>query len=118
MGYPTANVSLAKGTTLAHGIYAVRVHLPAGVHNGAAYLGRRPTFDNGAAVLETFLLDFDGDLYGKAIEIEFIAHLRSDRKFENAEALVEQMDKDVAAARRILAEVNRTDPFKLPTPRA
>ncbi len=116
MGYPTANVTLAKGTTLAHGIYAVRVHLPngAGVHDGAAYLGRRPTFDNGAAVLETFLLDFDGDLYGKEIELEFVAHLRSDRKFDSAEALVAQMDQDVAAARRILAEVNRTDPFKPP----
>lgn len=118
MGYPTANVTLAKGTTLAHGIYAVRVYVGDARHDGAAYLGRRPTFDNGPAVLETFLLDFDGDLYGKEIEIEFIAHLRSDRKFDGAEALVAQMDQDVAAARRILAEVNRTDPFALPALKA
>jgi riboflavin kinase / FMN adenylyltransferase len=105
MGYPTANIGLAPGTALAHGIYAVKVHVGQAVHNGAAYLGTRPTFDNGDEVLETFLLDFDGDLYGKLIEIEFIAFIRGDRKFESAAALVKQMDLDVAKAKVALAKV-------------
>ena len=103
MGYPTANIGLAPGTALAHGIYAVKVHVGGRVHQGAAYLGTRPTFDNGDAVLETFLLDFDGDLYGRTIELEFIGFIRADRKFESTDALVAQMDKDVAKARTILA---------------
>lgn len=102
MGYPTANIGLSPGTALAHGIYAVKVHVGDKVHDGAAYLGTRPTFDNGDAVLETFLLDFDGNLYGKTIELEFIGFIRGDRKFESVEALVAQMDKDVAKAREML----------------
>lgn len=107
LGYPTANIGLAPGTALAHGIYAVRVYVAGEtvgtVHNGAAYLGTRPTFDNGEALLETFLLDFHGDLYGKTIEIEFVGFIRADRKFDDAAHLVAQMDKDVATARRLLA---------------
>lgn len=102
MGYPTANIGLSPGTALAHGIYAVRVHVGDKMYDGAAYLGTRPTFDTGDAVLETFLLDFDGNLYGKTIELEFIGFIRGDRKFDGTEALVAQMDKDVARAREIL----------------
>ena len=102
MGYPTANIGLSPGTALAHGIYAVCVHVGDKVYEGAAYLGTRPTFDNGDAVLETFLLDFDGNLYGKTIELEFIGFIRGDRKFDDTDALVAQMDKDVARAREIL----------------
>ena len=102
MGYPTANIGLSPGTALAHGIYAVCVHVGDKVYEGAAYLGTRPTFDNGDAVLETFLLDFDGNLYGKTIELEFIGFIRGDRKFDDTDALVVQMDKDVARAREIL----------------
>ncbi len=104
MGYPTANIGLAPGTALAHGIYAVKVHVGGKVHDGAAYLGTRPTFDNGDAVLETFLLDFDGDLYGRTIELEFIGFIRADRKFDTMDALVSQMDKDVARARGMLGK--------------
>lgn len=102
MGYPTANIGLSPGTALAHGIYAVKVHVGAKTYDGAAYLGTRPTFDNGDAVLETFLLDFDGNLYGKTIELEFIGFVRGDRKFDSVDALVAQMDKDVAKAREML----------------
>jgi riboflavin kinase/FMN adenylyltransferase len=103
LGYPTANIALAPGTALAHGIYAVRVHADGGLHTGAAYLGTRPTFDNGAPVLEVFLFDFDGDLYGQEIEVEFIDFLRPDRRFDSAQALQAQMDKDCAQARESLA---------------
>lgn len=106
MGYPTANITLGPGADLAHGIYAVRVGLDGQWHQGAAYLGTRPTFDNGAPVLETFLFDFDGDLYGKSIDIAFIARLRPDRAFQSSAALVAQMDIDVASARAALAQAD------------
>ncbi len=103
LGFPTANITLAPATALAHGIYAVRVHLDGVVHAGAAYLGTRPTFDDGAPVLEVFLLDFDGDLYGRRIEVEFIEHLREDLRFTDIDALKVQMAKDCARAAEILA---------------
>ena len=70
LGFPTANIGLAPGTALAHGIYAVRVYADGEPHGGAAYLGTRPTFDDGSPVLEVFLFDFDGDLYGREIEVD------------------------------------------------
>ena len=102
LGFPTANIPLPKGTALAHGIYAVFVHVHGERHEGAAYLGTRPTFDDGTPVLETFLFDFNGDLYGREIEIEFMDFIRGDRRFETIERSVAQMDKDCARARAIL----------------
>lgn len=104
LGYPTANVPMPKGTALGHGIYAVRVHHDGVSHDGAAYLGTRPTFDDGKPVLEVFLFDFDGDLYGHEIAVEFIDFLRADRKFNDAGELIAQMDQDVAKARGVLSE--------------
>lgn len=103
MGFPTANIPMPKGTALAHGIYAVRAHVDGAVHNAAAYLGTRPTFDNGMPVLEVFLIDFTGDLYGHDMEVEFVDFIREDRKFHSAEALVVQMEEDVAKIRAVLA---------------
>ncbi len=103
LGFPTANIALSKGTALAHGIYAVRVATPGGRFDGAAYLGTRPMFDNGRVLLEVFLLDFSGELYGEEIEIEFIDFIRGDRKFDSVEALKAQMEADCAEARRLLA---------------
>ena len=103
LGYPTANIPLPRGTALAHGIYAVHTWVNGEAHDGAAYLGTRPTFDNGMPVLEVFLFDFEGDLYGRDIEVEFAGFVRDDRKFDSAEALVRQMHEDVARARKMLA---------------
>jgi riboflavin kinase / FMN adenylyltransferase len=103
LGYPTANLVLPPGTALAHGIYAVRVYFDGRRLDGAAYLGTRPTFDDGEAVLEVFLFDFDGDLYGRPIEVEFIGFVRADAKFASAAALQEQMARDCERARQILA---------------
>jgi riboflavin kinase/FMN adenylyltransferase len=104
LGFPTANVPLPKGTALAHGIYAVFVYVHGERYEGAGYLGTRPTFDDGTPVLEVFLLDFDGDLYGREIEVEFVDFIRGDRRFEDIEALKAQMNKDCAQARQILAK--------------
>jgi riboflavin kinase/FMN adenylyltransferase len=104
MGYPTANLPMPKGTTLGHGIYAVRAYIGGTPHDAAAYLGTRPTFDDGMPVLEVFLFDFDGDLYGHEMEVEFVDFVRPDRKFHSVGDLVAQMDKDIAAVRAVLAK--------------
>jgi riboflavin kinase/FMN adenylyltransferase len=108
LGYPTANIRLDKNCGLKHGIYAVRVGLGGGKDqvrfDGAASFGRRPTFDNGAPLLEVFLFDFEGDLYGKSLDVAFIAFIRDELKFDSIEALIRQMDDDSARARERLAE--------------
>jgi riboflavin kinase/FMN adenylyltransferase len=111
MGYPTVNVMLEPGQALHHGIYAARVWVDGHRFDGAAYNGRRPTFDNGIAKLEVFLFDFNDSLYGHRIDVELIDFIRPDEAFESAEALVAQMDKDCARAREILAEINSADPM-------
>jgi riboflavin kinase/FMN adenylyltransferase len=102
LGFPTANVALAPGTALAHGIYAVWVYVDEKMYAAAAYLGTRPTFDNGAPMLEAFLFGFDGDLYGREIVVEFVDFVRPDAKFASVEALKEQIAKDCARAQAIL----------------
>ena len=72
-------------------------------YEGVASFGRRPTFDNGAPLLETFLFDFKGDLYGRTLDIAFIGFIREELKFDGIEALVKQMDDDSARARAMLA---------------
>jgi len=107
LGYPTANIRLDKHCGLKHGIYAVRVGLGAGKDqirlDGVASFGRRPTFDNGAPLLEIFLFDFKGELYGTTLDVAFIAFIREELKFENVAALVRQMADDSAHARKHLA---------------
>jgi riboflavin kinase/FMN adenylyltransferase len=102
LGFPTANIRLEEGVALKHGIYAVNAYAGGQKLQGAAYLGTRPTFDAGLPLLETFLFDFDGNLYGKTLEIEFIAFVRQDAKFRSAEALMAQMQADCAKAKAIL----------------
>jgi riboflavin kinase/FMN adenylyltransferase len=102
LGFPTANVALPSGTALRHGIYAVRVHVGSERHDGAAYLGTRPTFDDGEPMLEVFLLDFDGNLYGREIAVAFVDFVRADAAFPSVEALQAQMAEDCARAREIL----------------
>ena len=103
LGYPTANIRLDKTCGLKHGIYAVRVGRGAERFDGVASFGRRPTFDNGAPLLEVFLFDFKGDLYGAALDVAFIGFIREELKFDHIEALVRQMDDDSAKARAMLA---------------
>ncbi|MEH2479217.1 riboflavin kinase/FMN adenylyltransferase [Nitrobacteraceae bacterium AZCC 2146] len=107
LGYPTANIRLPASCGLRHGIYAVRVGRGQGNtserFNGVASFGRRPTFDNGAPLLEVFLFDFKGDLYGMTLDVAFIAFIREELKFEGIEPLIRQMDDDSAKARAALA---------------
>ncbi len=102
--YPTANIKTRADNALAHGIYAVLARVGDTWHPAVASYGRRPTFDNGAPLLETHLFDFTGDLYGQVLDIAFLAYLRPELKFDTVEALVEQMDADSVKAREIIAQ--------------
>ena len=109
MGFPTANIALEKGCRLAHGIYAVRARLASGEQrDGVASFGRRPTFDNGPPLLETFLFDFEGDLYGQVLRVEFTGWIRGEERFASAEALTERMKADADQALAIARQRDNT----------
>jgi riboflavin kinase / FMN adenylyltransferase len=107
LGYPTANMALAPETRLAHGIYAVRFRRADGtVRDGVASFGRRPTvISDGAPLLETFVFDFDGDLYGETCAVSFFGYLRPELKFDGLGPLMDQMKRDEQEARALLAGV-------------
>lgn len=105
LGYPTANLRLQDGCPLKHGVYAVRVKTDDTWHDGVASFGRRPTFDNGAPLLEVHLFDMKADLYGKELRVHMVSYLRSELKFDNIDALIVQMDQDSAEARAALASL-------------
>ncbi len=100
LGFPTANLRLDPACGLKHGIYAVRVGIGGARYDGVASFGRRPTFDNGAPLLEVFLFDFSGDLYGQVIDVALIGWIRPEEKFSSIEALMAQMNLDAAAGAR------------------
>lgn len=103
LGYPTANIQFAGKVPALSGIYATRVHgVGAKPYASVSSLGTRPTVDGTKPLLEAHLFNFDGDLYGRRIEVEFVAKLRDEEKFDNLDALIEQMDRDAQMAREIL----------------
>ncbi len=103
LGFPTANIALDPSNRLKHGVYAVTLAADGVTREGVASFGRRPTFDNGPPLLEVYLFDFDGDLYGKTVEVAFYGFIRGEEKFDSVDALVAQMHQDAAQARAILA---------------
>ena len=103
LGFPTANLRLDPGCGLRHGIYAVKVAVEGRRYGGVASFGRRPTFDNGAPLLEIFLFDFAGDLYSKTIDVAFVGWIRPEEKFASIEALVARMNADARTARAMIA---------------
>lgn len=107
LGYPTANMALAPEAELKPGIYAVRLRRADGsLHDGVASFGYRPTVtDDGAPLLETFVFDFSGDLYGEHCRVSFFGHLRDELKFTGLEPLVEQIRRDEEEARALLSGV-------------
>jgi riboflavin kinase/FMN adenylyltransferase len=108
LGFPTANIPVPKSMAVpADAVYAGWYVRPDGSrHMAAINLGRRPTFYEHAdtSLLEAHLLDFEGDLYDEPARVEFVALLRSEMRFDSVEALVAQLNRDVAAARQVLAE--------------
>ena len=104
IGFPTANIALEEYVRPAYGIYAARTRLPDGREVASvAYIGRRPTVvDSVEERLEVFLLDFDEDLYGQTLEVDLIAFLRGDAKYDTLDEMIAQMNRDCEAARRLL----------------
>jgi riboflavin kinase/FMN adenylyltransferase len=104
LGYPTANLTMGDYQRPKYGIYAVRVTLDDGSeHPGVASLGIRPTFDPPQELLEAHLFDFDGDLYGRRIDVALHGFIREELKFDSLDALIDEMRRDEAAARKLLA---------------
>jgi riboflavin kinase/FMN adenylyltransferase len=115
LGYPTANLRLDPACGLWHGIYAVRVAVGDRHYDGVASFGRRPMFDIGTVLLEIFLFDFAGDLYGQTIDVAFIDWIRPEMKFDTVADLVRRMDDDCRIARATLARVTDAFPRLQPT---
>jgi riboflavin kinase/FMN adenylyltransferase len=110
LGFPTANLRLDAACGLRHGIYAVRVGAGGRRYDAVASFGRRPMFDNGTVLLEIFLFDFSGDLYGAPLDVAFIAWLRDEKNFASAEELVRQMQEDSRMAREALLRAGDSFP--------
>jgi riboflavin kinase/FMN adenylyltransferase len=116
LGFPTANLGLGDHVRPKLGVYAVGVHVEATRaaggfdRDGVAYIGRRPMFGGLDERLEAHLFDFDGDLYGRRIEVSVRAFVREDRMFEGVDALKAQIAEDAAAARKALAEQGPSPP--------
>lgn len=107
LGFPTANMQLPPEVELASGIYAVRFRMENGtLHDAVASYGRRPTVtENGAPLLETYVFDFSGDLYGQTCSVSFFGYLRPELKFDGFDPLVAQMKRDEEEARALLSGV-------------
>ncbi len=103
IGFPTANISVAADRALpAIGVYATRARVAGHTLTGATNIGRRPTFDEGHISIETYLLDFEGDIYGERMDLEIVERVRGEVKFESVDALKEQIARDVESARGLV----------------
>ena len=105
LGYPTANLALEDVRKLVpkRGVYATRVTLPDGHQQGGMMnIGRRPTFDEMNVTVEVHLLDYEGDLYGATLSVQFLQRLRAEQKFDSAEALVAQLSEDEKRCRTVV----------------
>ena len=108
LGFPTANLETPEDmATPGDGIYATRAVVGDRAYMAATSIGVRPTFGEGRRTIEAFLLDFDGDLYGQDVRLEFVRRLRDEIKYDTMEALLEQVDKDVVETRMILEATQR-----------
>jgi len=101
LGFPTANIAIAADrATPGLGVYAARTCVDGTEYAAAVNIGNRPTFvDNGQPTVEAYLLDFDGDLYGRELRVDFVRRLRGEMKFDGVEAFKAQLQRDVEAAR-------------------
>jgi riboflavin kinase/FMN adenylyltransferase len=111
LGYPTANIRMRRRKLPMSGIFAVRVRgveaaQPHSARAGVASLGFRPTVGGTEPLLEVHVFDFDGALYGTELDVEFVAKIRDEEKFARLDALVQQLHRDAAEARKLLAEAN------------
>jgi len=104
LGFPTANLEVrAERAVPANGIYAVYAVLGEERYQGVANVGVRPSFDNGERTVETYIMDFEADIYGYDLVVEFVQRLRPEKRFTDIKKLIAQIERDIVRARRILA---------------
>ena len=107
LGFPTANIEVEGRLVVpADGVYAVMCLIDGTYRPGVASIGFRPTFDGSDRRVEVHLLDFEGDIYGRRLGVDFVAFLRGEERFESAEALVLQMNEDVRMAEQSLTKLS------------
>lgn len=107
IGFPTANLAVPPAQIVpGRGVYAVSVRMGGIAHPAVANLGVRPTFGGSREVVEVHLLDFEGDLYGRDVAVEFVARLRPEQRFRSVDDLVAQIGRDVEEARGLLSEAH------------
>ena len=104
LGFPTANIEPGEQLCPPNGVYAIRAKLADRWLNGVVNIGIRPTFNGTKFQVESHFVNFDEVIYGETIEIFFIEKIRSERKFSNMRALVQQIHRDIAVADEILAQ--------------
>lgn len=104
MGFPTANIRPDKDLIPAYGVYAVFVEMDGQRFQGALNIGNNPTFSDVGTSIEVFIFDFDGDIYGSQITIEFVEHIRGETRFADKTYLIEQIHEDCIRARQILGK--------------
>ena len=105
LGFPTANLEVdAERALPADGIYATRARVKGTAMDSISYIGTNPTFDGVKRSIEVYIFDFDGDLYGQRLSVDFITQVRGDARFSGPQELIDQMNRDVARAREVLAE--------------
>jgi riboflavin kinase/FMN adenylyltransferase len=110
LNFPTANMRLDPAWGHNHRVYALRAAIGGAHHDGVASFGRRPMFDDGAPLLEVYLFDFDGDLYGREIDVALIGWIRPEQKFESVPALQRAMAAVVSQARDALHRAGKAFP--------
>ena len=104
IGFPTLNIGVSADQALPpNGVYVTRAEIDGNTYHGATNIGTQPTFEGTRRRVETHLLDFDGDLYGAVVRVELLQMLRPERKFEGIDALVAQIERDVAQTRAFFA---------------
>lgn len=107
LGYPTANLQIEPGWAIpADGVYATFTHINGRIFQSMTSIGLRPTFSGKNRTVETYILNYQGELYGREISIDVVEKLRDERKFENAEELKKQIAKDVQKGKEILTTRN------------
>jgi riboflavin kinase/FMN adenylyltransferase len=107
LGYPTANIRPEKPLIPSYGVYATNIYINGRKYMGATNIGDNPTFNDEGTSIEAFVFDFEGDLYGCQIALEFIDKLRAEIKFDSKEKLIEQINKDCEQSRHVLAMSER-----------
>ena len=106
LGFPTANIASKTEVLPSDGIYATYCRLEDRRWPGVTNIGHNPTFGDGDRTVESFLLDYKGDLYGQTVQISFVKRIREEKKFSSVDLLVEQIQRDVLTAREIFREID------------